>query len=305
MSFWLRLCLGLLVLAPSLALAQLTAVLETPGDGDNLSGIGVIRGWKCEAEGDITVRFDGGIPIKMVYGNERGDTRSECRDADNGFLSIYNWSLLSDGEHTAVAYDKGVEFARNTFEVATAGEEFLRGASVRVRVSNFPSPGETTWFEWNASTQHLEIDRTIDIADVCDLIPPGPPLSSVATPLLQPPPLPCPRDRQGDFNEDYYIQFTPDPSPDRTCNAVRGTVQARIREGRIYGSTRAPPHGRFRASGEVCADNGFYIGSWTLDGDFAGVFYGGLDADADDCPGEWQDISGCTGEFDIFKLPRQ
>ena len=56
MSFLLRLCLGLVILAPSLALAQLTELLETPGDGDKLSGIGVIRGWKCEA-GDITVKF--------------------------------------------------------------------------------------------------------------------------------------------------------------------------------------------------------------------------------------------------------
>ena len=62
MSFWLRLCLGLLVLAPSLAVAQSTANLEIPGDGARLSGIGVISGWKCEADGDITVRFDDAGP---------------------------------------------------------------------------------------------------------------------------------------------------------------------------------------------------------------------------------------------------
>ena len=31
------------------------------------------------------------------------------------------------------------------------------GARARVRVPDFPSPGELTWFTWNQSTQHLEM----------------------------------------------------------------------------------------------------------------------------------------------------
>ena len=298
---------GLTLCVPSLTLAQLTATLEIPDDGDTLSGIGVISGWKCEAEGDITVRLDGGIPIKMVYGSERGDTRRPCGDADNGFLAIFNWSLLLDGEHTAVAYDNGVEFARSTFEVATLGEEFLTDADVRVRVPNFPAPGETTWFRWVEGTQHLEIDRTISLEDVCGLIPDRQaPESSIDAPLLGPPPLPCPRDRRGDFNGDgYYMQFHHDQVfTDRTCNAARGTMQVRVAEGRIAANLRVPPHGRLRVSGEVCEDNGFYLGSWTQDGNFAGVFFGGLTPDQD-CPGLWQDTSGCWGSVEIFEIPRQ
>ena len=45
----LRLYLGLVFLAPALAHAQ--SALDIPGDGDTLSGIGVISGWKCEAQG--------------------------------------------------------------------------------------------------------------------------------------------------------------------------------------------------------------------------------------------------------------
>ena len=52
-SFLLRLCLGLTVLVPSLAHAQPTGVLEIPGNGTTVSGVGVISGWKCEA-GEIT-----------------------------------------------------------------------------------------------------------------------------------------------------------------------------------------------------------------------------------------------------------
>ena len=163
MSFLLRLCLGLFLLAPSLAHA---AVLEIPGDGAQLSGIGVISGWKCEADGDITVRFDDDemLTFTMVYGSERGDTeetadgRIICGDKDNGFLAIFNWALLGDGEHTAQAYDNGVPFGqKHSFTVTTTGEEFLTGASKCITVDDFPSDGETTYLEWNESTQHFEM----------------------------------------------------------------------------------------------------------------------------------------------------
>ena len=95
-----------------------------------MSGIGVISGWKCEAEGDITVRFDdGGDHIPTLYEFPRGDTSGSCGDANNGFVTYFNWAILSDGEHTAVAYDDGVEFSRSTFSVATLGEEFVVGAA--------------------------------------------------------------------------------------------------------------------------------------------------------------------------------
>ena len=158
MSFLLRLCLGLLVLSPSLALAQ-TASLDVPGSGDKLSGIGAIFGWKCDANGEITIRFNDGDPVPTTYEFPRADTSGACGgdDGNNGFYTFFNWALLGDGEHTAVAYDNGVEFARSTFTVTTTGENFLVGASARVTVEDFPSPGETTVLEWNQSTQHFEI----------------------------------------------------------------------------------------------------------------------------------------------------
>ena len=88
---------------------------------------------------------------------ERGDTSRACGDTPNGFLAIFNWALLDDGEHDAVAYDNGVEFDRSTFTVGTLGEPFVQDASAEVRVEDFPSPGETTLLVWNESTQHFEI----------------------------------------------------------------------------------------------------------------------------------------------------
>jgi hypothetical protein len=147
----------------SLAIVALTSslvhagILEIPGPGTKLSGIGVVSGWKCDASGDITVRFNDGDLLAMVYGSERDDTYSVCGDTNNSFLAIFNWALLGDGEHLAVAYDNGVEFARSTFEVATTGEKFLSEASGQCMVPDFPSPGESTLVEWNESTQHFEM----------------------------------------------------------------------------------------------------------------------------------------------------
>ena len=93
----------------------------------------------------------------MLYGTERPDTYEVCGDTNNGFVAIWNWARLSDGEHTAVVYDNGVEFDRATFEVATLGEEFVRGAQGECAIENFPAPGEAAQFRWNQATQHLEL----------------------------------------------------------------------------------------------------------------------------------------------------
>ena len=156
MSGLFALCLGLVLLPLSLVHAQ--SALDIPSNGDTLSGIGVISGWKCEAEGNITISLDAGDPIPATYGFPRGDTAPVCGDdGHNGFFSFFNWAILGDGAHTAVAYDNGMEFARSVFTVVTTGEEFVVGARARVRVPDFPSPGEITWFTWNQSTQHLEM----------------------------------------------------------------------------------------------------------------------------------------------------
>ena len=157
MFFLLRL-FGFVVLLPSLAHAQLTSVLEIPGDGTTVSGIGVVSGWKCEVEGDITIRLNDGDPIPATYGLPRADTSGVCgNDGNNGFFSYTNWGELGDGEHTAVAYDNGEKFAESTFTVKTPGTNFLTGASKRVTVDDFPNPGDTTVLEWNQGTQHFEI----------------------------------------------------------------------------------------------------------------------------------------------------
>ena len=161
MSFLDRISILLVVLVPALVHAQ--SALDVPSDGDKLSGIGIIHGWKCEAQGDITIRFNDGGSIPATYGFPRADTAPVCGDyGNNAFFSYFNWAILGDGKHTAKVYDNGVLFVESTFEVTTTGEEFLTGASGTCRISDFPGPRETTTFEWNQATQHLEMTGVED-----------------------------------------------------------------------------------------------------------------------------------------------
>ena len=155
MAVVVRLCFLPLVLASSLTHA---ASLDVPSNGDRLSGIGSIHGWKCTPDGEITVAFNDGEPIPATYGSPRGDTRAACGDAGHtGFSTLWNWALLGDGEHTAIAYDNGVEFARTTVRVTTLGVEVLKGAQRTVVVPDFPRPGEETRIRWEESLQNFVI----------------------------------------------------------------------------------------------------------------------------------------------------
>ena len=65
------LVLGLLGLTSTLVHA---ATLESPAPGANVSGLGYIGGWKCH-HGEVTVRIDGGGPIRMATRMPRADTQ--------------------------------------------------------------------------------------------------------------------------------------------------------------------------------------------------------------------------------------
>ncbi len=134
------------------------AVLESPARGAVLSGIGFISGWKCDASNITVVIDENGEHLSVAMHQERGDLRLVCGGTiRHGFVKQFNWALLGDGEHVAVAYDDGVEFARATFTVGTTGEEFLTDVKHRTVLDGFPSPGERAVLQWNESTQHFEI----------------------------------------------------------------------------------------------------------------------------------------------------
>ena len=131
------------------SVAQATT-LEIPGPNSIQSGIGIISGWKCEA-GRLTVRFDGGAATAILYGSDRADTTPVCGDTDNGYAFLVNYNRLGAGQHTAVVYDNGAEFARATFSVVTTGVEFLRGVTGTGSVDL--SNGQIATVEWSEASQ--------------------------------------------------------------------------------------------------------------------------------------------------------
>ena len=167
-----------------LTLPGLASVLESPANGATLSGIGFISGWKCDAK-NITVKLDDGGHVPVALGQPRADTRLICGTVENGFITQVNWNFLKDGEHTAIAYEAGKEFARSTFTVVTAGVEFLRVGNqpitTQCEVQDFPSMGETSRLVWEESTQHFELAEITGSA----VEPPDPPTGPDTSTLAQ------------------------------------------------------------------------------------------------------------------------
>lgn len=133
------------------------AALEVPQPASFQSGIGIVSGWKCNA-GTITAAFDSGPPIQVAYGTIREDTQGVCGDTNNGFGLLWNWNRLGDGTHTVQLFDNGTLFTNATFTVATLGQEFLRGASGRYLIPNFPVMGTSTIIRWQESAQNFVIE---------------------------------------------------------------------------------------------------------------------------------------------------
>ncbi len=132
------------------------AHLESPSPGSFESGIGLIRGWICQAN-QVEIQIDNGERRKVAYGTSRQDTATVCGDANNGFGYTFNWNLLGNGPHTLRAFVDGVEFANVAFNVTTLGVEFLQSANGEYRLENFPRAGKSVLLRWSESHQNFVI----------------------------------------------------------------------------------------------------------------------------------------------------
>ena len=156
--------------------------LENPGPDSFQSGIGLISGWVCEAEGvEIETETESGGTERQVaaYGTARLDTETACGDTDNGFGLLFNWNRLGDGEHRVVALVDGVELGWATVRVTTVGagaeEEFLRDVVGECVLEDFPMVGQTVALEWQEAAQNFiiaELHGASDSARTQDAEPP-------------------------------------------------------------------------------------------------------------------------------------
>ena len=152
----------------TLQTALVAGYLENPASRSFQSGLGVISGWVCEAEG-VTIEIEKAtgevVELAAAYGTERADTAAICGDTDNGFGVLVNWNLLGDGAHEVVVLVDGVAVGRSTVDgielgraavtVTTLGAEFVKGLAGSFMVADFPRAGEQVHLVWQESQQNF------------------------------------------------------------------------------------------------------------------------------------------------------
>ena len=131
------------------------AILENPAPDSHQSGVSVISGWACDAEG-IVIEIDD-MSFTAAYGTVREDTQEVCGDTDNGFSFLWNWSNSGGGGHTVRALSDGTVFGTATVTVTTFGTPFLREAQGSYILDDFPTTGEETRIQWAESLQNFVI----------------------------------------------------------------------------------------------------------------------------------------------------
>lgn len=139
--------------------SQSRARLESPSQGSYESGIGLIRGWVCEAS-RVEVSIDDQARRLTAYGTKRGDTEAVCGDSNNGFGLTFPWYQIGDGVHNLRAFADGVEFANVNFAVTTVSEGFLTGLDGQFKLANFPGANQTTNVRWSEPHQNFVVAKT-------------------------------------------------------------------------------------------------------------------------------------------------
>jgi hypothetical protein len=132
------------------------ANLESPQQSSFESGIGLIRGWVCQAQ-SVEIQINDELRRTVAYGTTRGDTLEVCGDDNNGFGYTFNWNLLGTGTHWLRAFADGAEFANVSFNVTTLGVDYLQGVSGEYTLLSFPQAGQSVTVRWAEPHQNFLI----------------------------------------------------------------------------------------------------------------------------------------------------
>jgi len=136
--------------------SSLLVTPEVPQAGSIQSGVGLIRGWACDAK-KVEIQFDDKPRIAISYGTSRGDTIGRCGDENNGYGMVVNWTALGKGSHQMKTFIDDNQVADVTFEVAGLDEDFIAGLSGTYQLEDFPAPGKSVTVEWSEADQNFII----------------------------------------------------------------------------------------------------------------------------------------------------
>lgn len=141
---------------PLRADAPTDSYAEVPAQGSVQSGIGIIRGWACEAQ-RVEIQFNELPRTALAYGMARIDTREVCGDSNNGYGAVYAWGLLGPGQHTMRTYIDGTLTDTVEFEVAGLDNAFATGLDATYELDDFPAPGQSVTIRWSQAAQNFII----------------------------------------------------------------------------------------------------------------------------------------------------
>ena len=144
-----------------------TGNFEDPPNESTRSGVGLIRGWVCQAN-RIEVQITNAEGERVVtetaaYGSSRPDVvqaqRCQHSSPNVGFGITYNFNRLPEGTYTISALADGQVIGQaHTFDVVRiSDQEFPTTFTGECVVPNFPATGQTVTLEWETSTQNFQI----------------------------------------------------------------------------------------------------------------------------------------------------
>ena len=132
---------------------------EVPGEGSIQSGVGIIRGWACDAT-KVEISIDSGERIPVAYGTSREDTVDICGDSNNGYGMVFAWGLLGEGMHRLQVFLDGhslIAIVDVEFAVTGIGDPFAKGLTGTYELTDFPAIGESVTVQWSEPDQNFII----------------------------------------------------------------------------------------------------------------------------------------------------
>jgi hypothetical protein len=130
--------------------------VETPIDGSQESGIGIVRGWACDAD-SVEIRFNNASRQSVAYGDSRTDTIDVCGDEDNGYGFVIGWGNLGKGFHSMTTYIDEVPVSDVDFEVVGLDAPFVKGLTGTFELYDFPQSDNVTQIRWSEAEQKFVV----------------------------------------------------------------------------------------------------------------------------------------------------
>ncbi len=146
----------ILVFSLEIVQAQLEYNHEFPIAGSNVSGVGTLLGWVCDAQ-SVNIQIDDFPEFNAVYGNERADTFANCGDNNNGYSQLINWNLFGSGIHRIQVRVDGQLIDDSTFRITALSDGFLEGVKETHFVLDFPAQGDLSALAWNQTEQNFSL----------------------------------------------------------------------------------------------------------------------------------------------------